>query len=89
MKTIVNKTHGPLKISLPRGKTLHLGLGQTGQIADEHLEHAPLKRLIEAGKVELQDTGSTTGGYRDRGRSPHASTRGHQTPGTSQGKGDR
>ncbi len=89
MKTIVNKTHGSLKVPLPRGKTLRLGLGQVGQIADEHLEHKPLKRLIEAGKIELQGTGSTKGAYRDRGRSPHESTRGRKVPATSQGKGDR
>ena len=76
---------------MPRGKTLHLGPRQTGQIADEHLEHKPLKRLIDDGKIELQDAaaGAGKGVQHDRGRSPHESTQGHQARGTAQVKGDR
>ena len=44
MKTIVNKTHGALRVPLPHGKVLHLGLNQP-----------PLKKMVEEGKVELLD----------------------------------
>ena len=74
---------------MPRGKTLHLGPRQTGQIADEHLEHKPLKRLIDDGKIECKDAAAAKGVQHERGRSPHESTHGHQARGPSQVKGDR
>ena len=89
MKTILNKTHAPLRVPLPRGKTLHLGPGQSGQIANEHLDHKPLKRLLDTGKVEVYDGGPTQAATRERGRAPHESTHGHQVPGSSQFKGER
>jgi hypothetical protein len=89
LKTILNKTREPLRVALPRGKTLHLGPGQSGQVANQHLDHKPLKRLIDAGKVEVQDAESSGGASRDRERAPHESTHGHQAPGTFQFKGER
>ena len=55
MKTIVNKTHDPLRVPLPQGKTLHLGPKKTGQISVHDVDHPPLVKLVEAGKVEIQD----------------------------------
>ena len=89
MKTILNKTHEPLRVALPRGKTLHLGPGQSGHIANEHLAHKPVKRLIDAGKVEVQDAVSTQEIPRGRERAPHESTRGHQVSSKSEFKGER
>ncbi len=89
MKTILNKTHEPLRVALPRGKTLHLGPAQSGQIANEHLAHKPVKRLIDAGKVEVQDAVSTQEAPQGRERAPHESTRGHQAPSKSEFKGER
>jgi len=57
MKTITNKTHRPLSVPLPRGKTLFLGPGKTGQIASEAVEHAPLKKMIDAGEIEVLGEG--------------------------------
>jgi len=57
VKTISNKTHRPLSVPLPRGKTLHLGPGRTGQIASEAAEHPPLKRLVETGEIEILGEG--------------------------------
>jgi hypothetical protein len=57
VKTISNKTHRPLSVPLPRGKVLHLGPGRTGQIASEAAEHPPLKRLVEAGEIEILGEG--------------------------------
>src|SRR5438128_4835469 len=58
MKTISNKTPKPISVPLPRGKKLHLGPGKTGQIASNASEHPPLKKLIDAGKVEILDEAS-------------------------------
>ena len=57
VKTISNKTHRPLSVPLPRGKILHLGPGRTGQIASEAAEHPPLKKLVEAGEIEILGEG--------------------------------
>jgi hypothetical protein len=91
MKTIVNKTRGPLRVPLPRGKTLHLGPGKSGQVAHHNLDHKPLKQLIEDGKIEIQEDTSTKAVGRERGRAPHesTSTHGHQRPSSTQVKGDR
>ena len=53
MKTIVNKTHGALRVPLPHGKVLHLGLNQSAHVHDA--DHPPLKKMVEEGKVELLD----------------------------------
>ncbi len=89
MKTILNKTRGALRVPLPRGKTLHLGPGKNGQIAHEDLAHKPLQRLVEEGKIEVQDDNSRKAVGRERSRAPHASTHGHHAPASSQVKGDR
>ncbi len=72
MKTIANKTTRPLAIPLPRGKKLHLGPRKTGQITTEAAEHAALKKLVDAGEVEITDepggsTGPGGGGARGHG----------------------
>ena len=53
--SIVNKTTGALKVPLPHGKALHLGPRQTGHISHHDVDHPPLKKLIEAGTVEIVD----------------------------------
>jgi len=58
VKTIVNKTASPLRVPLPGGKILHLGPHKSGQIADSASEHAPLRKLIKAGTLEIQGEGS-------------------------------
>ena len=55
MKSIVNKTHGALRVPLPHGKVLHLGLNQTAHVSVHDADHPPLKKLVEEGKVELFD----------------------------------
>jgi hypothetical protein len=89
MKTIQNKTNAPLRVPLPRGKKLHLGPGKSGQIAHQDADHEPLQRLIKEGKLEILGDGSAVETTRERGRSPHASTHGHQPTTTRQVKGDR
>lgn len=53
IKDIINRTRHPIRISLPGGKTLHLGLAGRGQVPDDALERPALKKLIEAGEIEV------------------------------------
>ncbi|MGH7894534.1 MAG: hypothetical protein ACREQL_07690 [Candidatus Binatia bacterium] len=57
MKTLRNKTHRPLSVPLPRGKTLHLGPGKTGQISSNDVDHPGLKKLVDAGEIEIVGDG--------------------------------
>jgi hypothetical protein len=78
MKTVQNKTVRPLRVPLPGGKVLHLGPKKSGQVADNAVEHAALKKLIEAGDLEVQGTGEagSTGGA-GPGSEGRESTHGH------------
>lgn len=62
MKTVVNKTRSPLKIALPRGKSLRLGPDGSGRIRDEDAEHEPVKKLIADGAIEIVAPGTGAGG---------------------------
>ena len=55
MKIIINKTHAPIKVPLPRGKVLHLGPDKSGKIAHQDLDHPPLKQMIEDKTIEVED----------------------------------
>ena len=77
MKTVTNKTTRPLTVPLPRGKKLHLGPLKTGQITTEAADHAGVKKLVEAGELEISDehagtSGPSGGGVRGRGAEGHA-----------------
>ena len=88
MPTVSNKTKRPLSIPLPRGKTLHLGPGKTGEVAANAAEHPQLKKLVEAGEIEILDEAarSTDGiGGSKRGRS----SRGYASGAGSRRSGDR
>jgi hypothetical protein len=88
MKTVVNKTHAPLKVPLPYGKSLRLGPNKTGQIADSAAEHPALKKLIEAKKIEVFDGGTTSKGAGGDGSARHEVTHGHAQSGIRK-SGDR
>lgn len=53
MPTVSNKTQKPLSIPLPGGKTLHLGPGKTGQVSPKAAGGAALKKLADAGEIEI------------------------------------
>ncbi len=77
MKTVTNKTTRPLTVPLPRGKKLHLGPRKTGQITTEAADHAGLKKLVDAGEIEISDeqtgsSGASGGAARGRGAEGHA-----------------
>lgn len=54
-KSITNKTRGALKVPLPQGRALRLGPGQSGGLSPYDADHPPLKKLVEAGKIEIVD----------------------------------
>ncbi len=54
---ITNKTNRPLSVPLPGGKRLFLGPRKTGQVNAKAVEHPPLVKLVEAGDLEIGETG--------------------------------
>ncbi len=89
MKVIRNTTPQPVKVPLPGGKVLHLGPGRTGQIADQAVDHAAVRRLLDEGAVEI--VGEQTHGTFAGNEAPvgHASTSGHHPPTVVTPKGNR
>jgi hypothetical protein len=59
---IRNTTKRPVRVPLPGGKRLFLGPGGTGQIVPKATEHPPLAKLIEAGEIEVLDSGRSRSG---------------------------
>lgn len=89
MAAVSNKTQKPLSVPLPGGKTLHLGPGRTGQISAKAVENPQLKKLVEAGLIEVvsedpQRAAGAGGGKRGRGFMP-----GHSSGSGSRRSGDR
>ena len=89
MKTVSNKTQKPLSVPLPRGKKLHLGPGKTGQIATNAAEHPPLKKLIEAGEIEIVAEGAEPTEGAGAGKAGKAWMPGHASSSASRRSGDR
>ncbi len=85
MIAVSNKTQRPLSVPLPGGKTLHLGPGKTAQISAKAVESPGLKKLVDAGEIEVVDedprpTPGTGGGKRGR-TSMHGRTSGSRRSG--------
>lgn len=90
MKTIVNKTVRPLRVPLPGGKVLHLGPKKNGQVADNAVEHPALRKLIEAGNLEVQGEGETAAAEGGGGEGPQGdSTHGHAKANIMHRRGQR
>ncbi len=89
MKTILNKTRKPIKVPLSGGKILHLGPSKTGQISDQAVEGAGVRRLVEAGEIEIVGEGSPPGtAARDAGSGAEA-TQGHPPETMGHRRGNR
>jgi hypothetical protein len=89
MKTVTNKTRKPLSVPLPRSKTLHLGPGRTGQISSEAAKHPQLKKLVDAGEIEVFDDGPGLGGGAGAGGKGPQSFYGHPARSRGHRGGDR
>jgi len=88
----VNKTCKPLRIRLPHGKTLHLGPSASGPVHPDALERPALKKLLDAGDIEVLDEGkhSRGSGGRGAGQTPGATRGGVWSPANDiSRKGDR
>lgn len=88
MTSVVNKTRKSIRIPLPGGKSLFLGPGKTGQIADRAAEAPAVKKLIEAGEIEVQSEGSQAVSS-TRGGTGKASSHGHAPKTMPRSSGDR
>lgn len=84
MPAVTNKTGKPLSIPLPRGKKLHLGPRKSGQISTHDVEHPALKKLVEAGTIEIVEDGAGATGGDSAGKFGRA-----PTPGFTAGRGGR
>jgi hypothetical protein len=89
MAAITNKTGKPLSIPLPRGKTLHLGPRMRGQISSHDLEHPPLRKLIDAGTIDIAADDSGSSGCDGGGTQGRARTVGYTTGRGGRRSGDR
>lgn len=89
MTTIVNKTRGPLSVSLPRGKTLRLGPGKTGQISSTAGEHPGVKKLLEAGDIEILGQGPRPQDHAGAGKGRRPWSSAHTSRGALRSSGDR
>jgi len=89
LKTIRNKTHAPIRVPLPRGKVLHLGPNQEGQIAHTDLDHEPLQKLVGDAALEIVDDQSAAASAHDQEKGPNTETHGHHPPTGLTNRGDR
>ena len=89
MPTVSNKTQRPLSVPLPGGKTLHLGPGKTGQISAKAVENPHLKKLVDAGEIEVVERGSSAHRRTRGGKRGRTSMHGHTSGSGIRRSGDR
>jgi hypothetical protein len=89
MPAVSNKTAKPLSVPLPGGRTLHLGPGKTGQISVKAADHAPLKKLIEGGELEVVDDTAQHAAGPATGKRGRGFMLGHTSGGGGRRSGDR
>ena len=89
MKTIVNKTQRPLKIKLSQGRVLRLGPAKEGQIATHDAERDSVRRIVEAGEVEIIDDASRAAGRGSKGPAGMAQSQGYHRQFSGSKRGDR
>ena len=87
MKEIRSTSPLPLKVTLPGGKTLHLGPRKLAQVADTAVDHPALKKLIDAGKIEVLGKGEKVEGIGSEGNSSQGT--GHSNSPFRRPSGDR
>ena len=90
VKTIRNQTNRPIKIPLAGGKVLYLGPRKTGQVADSTGDSPRVRKMIDAGEIEIAGEGSGRSGGADAGGdASRPSTHGHRPPTSTGFKGER
>jgi hypothetical protein len=68
---------------------LHLGPAGNGQVQDDAVERPALKKLIEAGEIEVLGEGGASAGAADKSSRIRGSTQGHPPSRGSTRRGDR
>jgi hypothetical protein len=89
MTSVSNKTQKPLSVPLPGGKTLHLGPGRTGQISAKAAGDLRLKKLLDAGEIELVDDDSRRATGPGAGKRSRGFMVGHTSGSGNRRSGDR
>ncbi len=89
MKTILNKTTRPIKVTLSRGKVLHLGPSKTGQISDHAAQAPAIVRRVQIGELEILGQGAPAAAAGRGGDSAHELTHGHKPETMSHRRGNR
>ena len=89
MKTILNKTHKPMKIPIGGGRFLHLAPNKTGQISGQTSGSAAIRTLVKSGEIEVLGEESNTQGRAAQTGSAHGSSHGHPQPTVVLPKGNR
>lgn len=84
---ITNLAKYPLRIPLPAGKKLFLGLGQSGQITQKAAESKAVVKLIETEDVKVSEEGAKRQGNGKCGGVSNAS--GHSGTGGMRQSGDK
>jgi hypothetical protein len=78
-----------VSVPLPGGKTLHLGPGKTGHISSKDADYPPLKRLIDAGEIEVLGEGPEPIDGAVGGKKRRTSMQGHGSGSGGRRSGDR
>jgi hypothetical protein len=89
MRSVTNKTNKPLAVPLPRGKVLRLGPRKTGQISSDDIDHPALKRLADAGEIEIHEEGHSPTQGGGSGRIAPTGAQGATTTSGGHRSGDR
>ncbi len=89
MKSVINKARKPLRVPLPGGKTLFLGLNGRGQVPDDALTRPAFKKLVKAGEIEVLDDQSQRANGEKNPSLVHESTHGHAGTKSVTKRGDR
>ena len=89
MKTVLNRSRRPLKIHLSRGRVLHLNPGKEGQIAAQDSDRESVKKLVEAGDLEILGEGPHADVSGDKGKGVHPDSHGHHPAYAVKNRGDR
>lgn len=89
MKTIVNRTHRPLRVPLGQGRVLHLNPGHEGQIATGDADYPQLLAMVERGEVAILDGSESPEPDATFGRGGRVETHGHHPDTSTHRRGDR
>ena len=89
MKLVRNTTSLPLRVPLGRGKFLHLGPGQTGQVADDAPKVAGMARLIKAKKLKVEGAEDDDLELAGAGAAVRGLSHGHVAPSRIAPRGNR